>query len=917
MGFEAQQSSFTHSDMATIYLSSTYEDLKDYRRVVYEALRRSGHQVIAMEDYVARDQRPLEKCLQDVQSTDLYVGLFAFRYGYVPPSRHDNPNGLSITELEFRQAEQCKKPCLIFLATKDARPELKYVDACTGEGGKGERINALRQHLLTERMVSLFSAPHELSTLVLAAIMKNLGETQTSSSLWRTAADVSVAITWNIQEKGSPYPGLRHFMRKYAPVFFGRDADVREILDRMRLPEGRFIIVSGDSGSGKSSVIDAGVLSHIDRGSLLNSKKALCVRMLPSQGRHPFDAFMGALNPFATQAGLRPDEVADELSRSPDRLSQYVLKIMTENSDHQALVLFLDQMEELFTAYTPTQSGQFLQALYQTAQDVSMWVLATIRSDQLDHCHRHPAMLRVLRGPGHYPLGPIEPFMLPDLIAKPAGSAGLCIDDNLIRRIVHETISKGGDGVRPDQSDLPFLAFVMNQLFEKRVNDELSERVYEDIGGVEGAIAHHAGQVETDLHRISDGKASELLPKLFESLVIVNAEGLPTRRRPLVAEFSAEMLRMIELLVQKRLLRTEGQGAQSTASISHEKLFEAWPALKDYVTKNKKQLMNRALLESRARKWVEMGKPRFNGLASGRECLDYCRTGVASTPQMKDYLRVSRQTNWLFKGMMALALLLIGGMNWLWLKGYNVEQAGLKIQSVFGSIHVPPQMVQIPDGTFLEGDLEKFKIQSSSPVHEVRIKRFAMGIYEVTFEEYDRFAIDTNRNLPSEEWGRGRQPVINVSWEDGKAYAKWLSEQTGKRYRLPTESEWEYAARSGGKEERWAGTSDERQLANYAIYEVTRSEMVGSKKPNGLGLYDMSGNVGEWVEDCAHASYDNAPQDGSAWLNTHGGDCGMRQLRGGSWGDKSVALRASYRDRSDRGYRVYNLGFRLAQDIEQ
>ncbi len=93
--------------MTTIYLSSSYEDLKDYRRVVFEALRRSGYNVIAMEEYVARDDRPVYACLQDVDHADIYVGLFAFRYGYIPPAAHGNPNGLSITELEFRRADRC------------------------------------------------------------------------------------------------------------------------------------------------------------------------------------------------------------------------------------------------------------------------------------------------------------------------------------------------------------------------------------------------------------------------------------------------------------------------------------------------------------------------------------------------------------------------------------------------------------------------------------------------------------------------------------------------------------------------------------------------------------------------------------------------------------------------------------------
>ena len=113
--------------MATIYLSSTYEDLKNYRGVVFEALRKSGYHVIAMEDYVATDQRPVEKCLMDVEKADIYVGLFAFRYGYVPPPAHNNPDRLSITELEFRHAEKLKKPCLTFIAKEDAGIPLTLV----------------------------------------------------------------------------------------------------------------------------------------------------------------------------------------------------------------------------------------------------------------------------------------------------------------------------------------------------------------------------------------------------------------------------------------------------------------------------------------------------------------------------------------------------------------------------------------------------------------------------------------------------------------------------------------------------------------------------------------------------------------------------------------------------------------------
>ncbi|HMS84334.1 MAG TPA: DUF4062 domain-containing protein [Nitrospira sp.] len=129
--------------MATFYLSSTYEDLKDYRRVVYEALRKAGHHVIAMEDYVAADQRPVDKCLKDVEAADIYIGLFAFRYGYIPPAQHENPKGLSITELEYRRAEALTKPCLTFVVSDTTAWARVFDDAYTA-GDKGERVRALR-----------------------------------------------------------------------------------------------------------------------------------------------------------------------------------------------------------------------------------------------------------------------------------------------------------------------------------------------------------------------------------------------------------------------------------------------------------------------------------------------------------------------------------------------------------------------------------------------------------------------------------------------------------------------------------------------------------------------------------------------------------------------------------------------------
>ena len=197
-----------------------------------------------------------------------------------------------------------------------------------------------------------------------------------------------------------------------------------------------------------------------------------------------------------------------------------------------------------------------------------------------------------------------------------------------------------------------------------------------------------------------------------------------------------------------------------------------------------------------------------------------------------------------------------------------------------------PEMVEIPGGSFRMGCVSGQNCANDEqPVHEVQVESFELSKYEVTFEEYDRFTSAAGRARASDEgWGRGRRPVINVSWEDAVAYTRWLSEQTGERYRLPTEAEWEYAARAGTATAYSWGNGIGRNRANCdgcgSQWDNRQTAPVGSFGPNGWGLHDLHGNVWEWVQDCWNESYRGAPADGSAWES---GDCSLRVLRGGSW----------------------------------
>ena len=156
--------------MAKIYVSSTYGDLQEYRERVYRALRQMGHDVVAMEDYVAADQRPLDKCLADVAASDVYIGIFALRYGYVP--KDGNPDGLSITELEYRHATALGRPRLVFLLDPEVPWPPKQMDVATGEGDRGARIRALRDQLTRDRTVAFFSGPDQLAQQVTTAIYR-------------------------------------------------------------------------------------------------------------------------------------------------------------------------------------------------------------------------------------------------------------------------------------------------------------------------------------------------------------------------------------------------------------------------------------------------------------------------------------------------------------------------------------------------------------------------------------------------------------------------------------------------------------------------------------------------------------------------------------------------------------------------
>ncbi len=243
-----------------------------------------------------------------------------------------------------------------------------------------------------------------------------------------------------------------------------------------------------------------------------------------------------------------------------------------------------------------------------------------------------------------------------------------------------------------------------------------------------------------------------------------------------------------------------------------------------------------------------------------------------------------------------------------------------------------PEMIKIEGGSFMMGSE---KVLNEQPVHEVHVPDFYLGKYPVTVKPYLEFVQEMGTHYL--EWlEEGNQyniytgddsyyksleavlleedhPIVGISWEDAVAYCKWLSEKTRKEYRLPSEAEWEYAARGG----RWSngytysGSNKLKEVGWYDKNSHEETKAVGLKLPNELGLYDMSGNVEEWCADHWHKNYEGAPTDGSAWIK--GGEKDRRVVRGGSWGSDDLYCRVSFRFWDIASYRDFNIGFRLAR----
>ena len=467
-----------------------------------------------------------------------------------------------------------------------------------------------------------------------------------------------------------------------------------------------------------------------------------------------------------------------------------------------------------------------------------------------------------------------------------------------------------------------------------------------------------------DAFLAAHSNAEDQLRRIFTlKLATVRESEEPTRRRALRSEFTDEEWRLVNELADhpNRLLVTATpEGRETYAEVAHEAIFRRWDALREWIAAEREFLVWKTGLEAARRAWQATPDGAKNDALLMGASLTLAQSWRAKRAQdlpvfdrefidqsvkreNKARARARRWRALVYVLLVGIIAALVGWINqsylkqqWKWyeiVRPYMVAQVqpyvltgdrehALKPGDAFRECAKDcPEMIVVPAGDFMMGSPanEEGRYTDEDPQHKVTIAGpFAVSKFQVTFDEWDAcVAYGDCERVSDSGYGRGRKPVINVTWDDAQRYAAWLSKMTGRPYRLLSEAEREYAARAGTQTAYSWGDKIGEGNANCAScgsqWDDRQTAPVGSFAPNAFGLYDMHGNVWEWVEDCYHNNFEGAPTDGVAW--TAGDNCSDRVARGGSWVRNPQFLRSASRYWFTSVNRNNVLGFRVGRTL--
>jgi WD40 repeat protein/serine/threonine protein kinase/DNA-binding winged helix-turn-helix (wHTH) protein len=429
----------------------------------------------------------------------------------------------------------------------------------------------------------------------------------------------------------NPYKGLRPFLESDAPDFKGRENLVRRLVDR--LGGARLLALVGPSGSGKSSVVRAGLVPAVRAGAVAGSERWFVAEMLP--GADPFGELTGALVRVAPAAP--PAELVDRIERDEHGLVEAVDRLLPEEGSE--LLLVIDQFEELFTLVDDDERrGRFLAALQAAATDPRsrVRIVLTLRADFLDRPLAHLGFAKPLRA-GTELILPLTADELERAISGPAGRVGVRVDAGLAAELVSDVVGQPGA--------LPLLQFTLAELFDRREDGVLKPAAYREVGGVAGAVARGAEEAYAGLGE--DGK--DVARQLF--LRLVDAGEAISRRRVVRSELlsltdDAAMEAAIDAFARRRLLSFDRdlETREPTVEIAHDALLQAWDRLRDWIAEAREDLRTQQQLATAAREWREAGRdPSFVVRGARLERLESWRgeSALALTPGEREFLDAS------------------------------------------------------------------------------------------------------------------------------------------------------------------------------------------------------------------------------------------------------------------------------------
>ena len=663
------------------------------------------------------------------------------------------------------------------------------------------------------------------------------------------------------------------------------------------------------------------------------------------------------------------------------------------------LLLVADQFEELFlwtreqnSPNAAAERDRFCEAIAALSRSGAAWVIATMRSDMLSSLEDNPTLSKLAADDRLYRLERPSRTELRDIVLRPAAAAGLKLAGTSPAGLPFEEVLVEAAANAPDC--LPLLQSVLARLYEREGSSgAIGYSAYAELGELEGAVG---GRAEEAVAPLLDCSAMhDALCQVILALGRVDPDtgAVVARTVKLAAGFATPNRRtLLAALDLARLAVFDSDGETPTARVAHEALLNRWPRAKALFEQHSRELALRERIEAEALHWADRGgdasfliRPGLP-LEEARELASAGRVALTDLAQrfigrsiesaeaaakaehealVQEAARERRRRKAELRMQGAVMTLIILGLlafiekdliveqiHWYWkvrpyiaanISGHvltpGAERTLMPGQTFRECAKNCPEMVVIPAGSFIMGspETEKDRGENEGPQHKVTVKRFAAGKYTVTFDEWQECVnLGDCPQVSDSGYGRGRRPVINVTWGEAKAYAAWLSKLTGKEYRLLTEAEWEYAARAGTTTPySFSGTKSLLcEYGNFADISLRKESIVrnfdigtsdicddhnamtaevGSFKPNGFGLYDVHGNVWQWTADCYRRNYDGAPNDGTAVENFQ--LVKSRVVRGGSWHMRPPFLRSAQRGIDTPETRFRDIGFRLARTL--